>query len=54
MNAVPRFLSLFIFLISSMMSFYHYFAGNHYLGFIVIAVLAAIQVQICYGDNYYE
>tara|TARA_Y100000034_G_C6620735_1_gene270616 strand:- start:327 stop:491 length:165 start_codon:yes stop_codon:yes gene_type:complete len=54
MNAVPRLLSLIIFLISSMMAFYHYFAGNHYLGFVVIAIMAVIQAQLCYGDEYYE
>ena len=52
MNAVPRFISLIIFLISSMMAFYHYFAGNHFIGFIAISVLAVIQVQLCYGGDY--
>jgi len=52
MNAIPRLLSLMIFLISSMMAFYHFFEGNHYYGFIAIAVLAVIQTKLCYGDDY--
>tara|TARA_Y100000310_G_scaffold325345_1_gene388673 strand:- start:1525 stop:1686 length:162 start_codon:yes stop_codon:yes gene_type:complete len=50
--AVPRLLSLLIFLISSMMAFYHYFAGNHYIGFVVICMLALFQIKINYGDDY--
>ena len=52
MNAVPRFLSLFIFLISSMMSFHDFLEGNHYYGFVVIAILALIQSKLCYGEDY--
>ena len=52
MTAVPRLLSLFIFLISSMMGWYHYFAGNPFIVFIIICLITLIQIKLCYGDDY--